>query len=406
MTVLQKLGFSIINQWTVLSESIITRCSEYRFIRTKPNQKVRIGLLRIMFYLYLLIAIIRFLFSGYCLVKSSYMIYFDYDVLIGITAKLNLYSRYTAFAAAPFPIFVWYFDYEVNIRKYNYVWRIVHDLIVNNGRNFFQLNPHFRPTINLSSPIDTLKQWKTILGWFYKPETNPVPLRFEIRQLRYYPNLIPTSRSRFIFRNYLMISFNSIFIIGTVIVLIAGSTYFIWSFVIPNVDGSLRKMLCGSIDVILICCCAFHTIRMILFLLHSLTIELLVYHFIINKLDLYLKKALKMTYKGRWTQKQLSRQLDFFRFEHANGVMNAINANRYIVSPLLLTGSLSNFTFNIYLISALYFLRMAIGEQLLCFAVIVLQILFSLSALLPLISLTACIHHSALLIQDAQYCIN
>ncbi|MDL4916168.1 MAG: hypothetical protein QRY16_21115, partial [Enterobacterales bacterium endosymbiont of Blomia tropicalis] len=312
----------------------------------------------------------------------------------------------TAFAAAPFPIFVWYFDYEVNIRKYNYVWRIVHDLIVNNGRNFFQLNPHFRPTINLSSPIDTLKQWKTILGWFYKPETNPVPLRFEIRQLRYYPNLIPTSRSRFIFRNYLMISFNSIFIIGTVIVLIAGSTYFIWSFVIPNVDGSLRKMLCGSIDVILICCCAFHTIRMILFLLHSLTIELLVYHFIINKLDLYLKKALKMTYKGRWTQKQLSRQLDFFRFEHANGVMNAINANRYIVSPLLLTGSLSNFTFNIYLISALYFLRMAIGEQLLCFAVIVLQILFSLSALLPLISLTACIHHSALLIQDAQYCIN
>ncbi|KAI2795409.1 hypothetical protein BLOT_016771 [Blomia tropicalis] len=213
MNVLKSFGFSILNQWTVLSESIITRCSEYRFIRTKPNQKVRIGLLRIMFYLYLLIAIIRFLFSGYCLVKSSYMIYFDYDVLIGITAKLNLYSGYTAFAVAPFQSL------------------IVHDLIVNNGRNFFQLNPHFRPTINLSCPIDTLKQWKTILGWFYKPETNPLPLRFEIRKLRYYPYLIPTSRSRFIFRNYLMISFNSIFIIGTVIVLLP---FYLFHMVIRN----------------------------------------------------------------------------------------------------------------------------------------------------------------------------
>ncbi|KAJ6221893.1 hypothetical protein RDWZM_000438, partial [Blomia tropicalis] len=110
-------------------ESIITRCSEYRFIRTKPIQKVRIGLLRIMFYLYLLIAIIRFLFSGYCLAKLIFMNYFDYDVLMGIGIKIKLYARDTAFAVAPFPIFVWYFDYEVNVRKYNYVWRIVHDLM-------------------------------------------------------------------------------------------------------------------------------------------------------------------------------------------------------------------------------------------------------------------------------------
>ncbi|KAI2795408.1 hypothetical protein BLOT_016770 [Blomia tropicalis] len=314
MNVLKTFGFSILNQWTLLSESIITRCSEYRFIRTKPIQKVRIGLLRIMFYLYLLIAIIRFLFSGYCLAKLIFMNYFDYDVLMGIGIKIKLYARDTAFAVAPFPIFVWYFDYEVNVRKYNYVWRIVHDLMVNNCRDFFQLNPHFRPTINLLCPINTLKKWKTILVMFNKPETNPVSLQFKNRKLKYYPSLIPNSRLRFIFRNYLMITFNSIFIVGT-------------------------------------------------------------------KLDYYLRRALKRTLMGRWTPKQLSQQLDSFC-------------------------SISNFTFNIYLISALYFLPMALGEQIICFALIILQILFTSVALFPVISLTDCIHHSALAFQDAQYCIN
>ena len=390
--------------WEHLADEIVTRCSDYRIIKQKSTEKIKIHPIRLLYYFYLIFASIRFLVSAFCLVNSDYIEYFEYDVLISIPYKMNLYSAHTAISLSPFTYFVWFYDYEVNVRRFNYIWKLCHDLMVKNGRNFYTLNPNFCPQFNWKMPIDYIRRLKTIYRLTYHSRTINFPIQFEMKRLKYFPYLTISIRLRLVLLNSVLILIMFLFMFGTVIVLITGSTYFIFILIIPKLDGSQRKLWTCFIDAQLVCCCAFQTIRMILFQLQALILVNRAHNYVSNNADCKIRNAVRLVRAGQCYLYKLSLILKHFYFINTDGLINAINGNQYILSPVVFAGFVSNFMLNIYLITAIYFFRMGIGELALCWSLIMVQVLFTIITLFSARSWSKSLYVSAHVLHPAQYC--
>ncbi|KAJ6222349.1 hypothetical protein RDWZM_000894 [Blomia tropicalis] len=120
---------------------------------------------------------------------------------------------------------------------------------------------------------------------------------------------------------------------------------------------------------------------------------------IAHKLNIFSVRA------GQCNPYKLSLILKRYRFLNTDGLINATNGNQYILSPLLFSDFVSNFMLNIYMVSAIYFFRMRIGELILCWSLVLVQILFSNIALFSANSFSNCLYILAHILQPAQYCL-
>lgn len=91
MNLFKKISFLFKTQWERLADDIVTRCSDDRIVKQKSNAKVKIHPLRLLYYFYSLLTSIRFMVSAYCLANTDYDSYFEYDILISIAHKLNIF---------------------------------------------------------------------------------------------------------------------------------------------------------------------------------------------------------------------------------------------------------------------------------------------------------------------------
>ncbi|KAI2797833.1 hypothetical protein BLOT_015253 [Blomia tropicalis] len=341
---------------------------------------------------------------AFVIYRSKYYEYFEYDVLISIARSLNYYSIFMAIGLSPFTYFVWYYDYEVNIRRFNYIWKACHDLMVKNGRNFYALNPNFRPRFNWKKPLNYIQQLKTIYHWNLHPKTINFSIQFDTKRLNYFPYITKSLRLRLVLLNSILVLISTIFMVGTVLVLIAGSIYFMFIFIPPNIGGSQRKLWTGFIDVQAICFCAYQTIRMILFQLQALILVNRTHVIVLHNIDKKIQNAVRLVRSGRFYLHRLSLNLKYFRFLNTDSLINAVNGNEHILSPVFFAGFISNFLLNICLVSTIYFFRMGIGELILCWFLMIVQILFTVITLFSARSWAKSLYISAHVLQSAQYC--
>lgn len=184
-------------------------------------------------------------------------------------------------------------------------------------------------------------------------------------------------------------------------VLLTGSYYYHFYFLLPNVTSTLKYFI-GLFDLLIICLVAFHIIKLVLFLLHIFIAVEYVYHYYLRDLEAMITGALVALRKGSISEYKFETILRFFLEEVGLGLRRATSANEYLVSPLLFYGSVSHFPLNLYLITSLYFITLSIGDRIMIYCILSLQTVFLLASVQPMVSLGNIISRPAKLLARVQ----
>lgn len=175
-------------------------------------------------------------------------------------------------------------------------------------------------------------------------------------------------------------------------VLLTGGYYYHTFFLLPNVTTRIRYLI-GLTDLVIICCTAFHIIKLVLFLLHIFILVEFVYHWHMRQLEVAVVGALAelRAAKGSKHRKSLefkfSGILFFYLEEIGQALQRIISANELLVSPLFFYGAVSHLSLNLYLITSLYFITLSTGDRVLIYCLLGLQTVFLLGAVQPMITL-------------------
>lgn len=198
-------------------------------------------------------------------------------------------------------------------------------------------------------------------------------------------------------------------------VLIIGGYYYHFYFLLPNVTTKVKYFI-GLFDLLIICIIAFHIIKLVLFLLHAFFVYKFAYHYYLQELETMLTKALAnfqaSAISSKYKLRQISKYcafaniLNFYMQEVSLAIRRAISANEYLVSPLFFYSAVSHFFLNLYLVTALYFLKLSIGDQIMIYCVLFCQVAFSLAILQPVVVLGNDLARPAFLLSRIQIHLN
>jgi len=180
-------------------QDTITRCSESIFIlapRPKKVFHIRRDAFRLLFYSTLSFYTLRCVIAT--LKETSYRRVFEaycrVDYVLPIMFDIGMMSKYIALVTILVPSFAIYIDYLVHFTRYNYVWHLCGDVMIENPRHFFVLNPYFRPEIQLKKPRQSIQSLFR-LGKLWNLPSN-CRMKFALLKLHYYPNVPENIRAR------------------------------------------------------------------------------------------------------------------------------------------------------------------------------------------------------------------
>lgn len=197
-------------------------------------------------------------------------------------------------------------------------------------------------------------------------------------------------------------------------VLLTGGYYYHTYFLLPYVKTTVKYFI-GLIDLLILCICAFHTIKLVIFFLHLFIVVKFVYHYYLLDLETMLTGALASfqvfaisKYKLVHLNKYCSfvTKLNFYIKEINIGICRMSFANKYLISPFVFYSAVSHFSLNLYLITSLYFIQMSIFNRIMINSIIILQILFTLAFLQPIVALSKDFARPALLLSRVQICLS
>ena len=118
-------------------------------------------------------------------------VYLRYDSTMAMAiTQFKVASTLACLCLIPLPIFAIYIDYMTYVKRYNYIWRPIYELIVLNPAHFFRLNPRIAPppfqrNVPLSSAISMLKHFQSL---YNTPKSLTRTIRFHKKRLRYFPS--------------------------------------------------------------------------------------------------------------------------------------------------------------------------------------------------------------------------
>ena len=222
--------------------------------------------------------------------------------------------------------------------------------------------------------------------WFWHEDNHSgrVTLRFARKQFFYNPQLSAKLRARTLL--FTMLS-QALIVIGTfnvAVMLTAGTTWCVVYQVVPRTPHK-GELLFAIIDFSMITINAFRVIQQLLFFDFILNLIALVYVFHYNGVIRRFAELLHVVQtrtpastieeEEKWENltEQLRRDtLDLYR-SYQRGALDGIFADRAIASGLTFWGSVSNFTYNIYVIAAINFMPMTKFELAGNLALIALQ---------------------------------
>jgi len=184
-----------------IAMDVATRCCTTIFPHNDPHmaQLIEQNVLQILlkksnislllYYLYLLYGVFRFLQLGYILQYDKMTQFLEWDTLIGLGAKTKLMNSTGSLCSSALPLFVLYFDYAIRFKHCNYVLRLPYETMIENPKQFLSLNSQFRPKISLllSNPISstkaTVKEILRVLSMFLDP---PKGNRLKIYEIKFH----------------------------------------------------------------------------------------------------------------------------------------------------------------------------------------------------------------------------
>lgn len=210
MNSIRKIALHIWSLSPRTSADICERCSEKIFETCQTQKRKHASIFRAFYYLYLIVAIFRFLFAGYVLLSGEYTELQCYDVLMSIGIKMRLINPIAALCAAPLPIFALSLDYFLTLKLYNYIFNVPYDVMVHNPSRFLALNPQYRPTFDVRHPIETVKSFWQTAHSIWEPQVDRV--KFSTDKLQYLPNISIKLRIRLVFGTWFAQLFNTIFL--------------------------------------------------------------------------------------------------------------------------------------------------------------------------------------------------
>jgi len=156
------------------------------------------------------------------------------------------------------------------------------------------------------------------------------------------------------------------------------------------------------IDVIIISYAIYNTIRILLFFVHALVLIGFVMRSYSRLLKAQANQLITAIRTGRSPPYRLVPLMQLFLREHTRSVVHAISANKYMISDISLVASISNFPYNIFLISGLSYMTNLPSETLIgVWAALLLQVFFLFTFDLTMFALTNAIHEWAPTLQHA-----
>ena len=396
-----------------LLAEIVSRSSGKKFtvpeVVAKPPLSTTI--LRSANYVYLALGIVRFLPAGIFMAPQFETLlhsYLKFDPLMYVGIKSGQMNQLTALCASPLTICVLYCDIVAHMKRFNYIWRVPHDLVVTNQLHFFALNPQYRFQLDLSHPIRTLRRNAKILYHFWYPDEwqHERPIRFEIEHMRYAPPLSRQTRVRALAITWFAQLFITILLFVTVLLLSFGAIFYNSYLIAPRVDNTWQHVV-AFIDVLIICVNAYRIISQVL--CFAFYINLVAFTLVSHYTEMFDRFETVMA--DYCTEKinvyRLFRETYVMYEQYQRGAMEAKFADKFISSDLVLYGGISHFTFNVYLIAAVYFVRnMSIVDYMVAYTMMVLQVVSTYAGIMPILYMTAVLHRPGKLLLKLMFHFN
>ena len=134
-------------------------------------------------------------------------VYLRYDSTMAMAiTQFKVASTLACLCLIPLPIFAIYIDYMTYVKRYNYIWRPIHELVVVNPARFFELNPTLAPpSIQENAPLrSVISMLRSLASLYHAPKSITRTVRFYRKQLLYFPaNLSAKIRLRALVINWL-----------------------------------------------------------------------------------------------------------------------------------------------------------------------------------------------------------
>lgn len=149
---------------------------------------------------------------------SLFESYTQVDQIVPYLVRIGMLNRFNGPCIALATILGIFMDHFMHFRRFNYVWRLPHEVMNVIPQDFVALNPGFKFEFDLRHPQTTLASLKKLFTLWSLPHSSSV--KFRTPKLRYYPNSPMELRTRAILVNWTL---NVLFIF---VWLLAG----IWSY--------------------------------------------------------------------------------------------------------------------------------------------------------------------------------
>lgn len=352
---------------------------------------------RLLFYLYICMTMFRLVVIWYALKHKAYG-YFDYDMVAGgtIAPSKTMGDPNLTLCSLLFDFFILFVDYTINGKPDDYVWYLVYDFMIENGRHFFALNQHIpKPKFTFLKLQKSLKEIEHSFACINKSNNN---LKFNCHQLPHYrPRIPPSIRAKaVIFANSLQCAIEQFLKIQTlqvILVIIRDSTsiykiykpnILVFLFLVADLSGVMFRFL--------------YVIHLVLFLLYS---KLIVAYVEVKHMQ-YLNGILQTLCKSNLSRECFWDKFQFFHREHVRIGHDIMESNRRIVSPLLCVAMFSNLFFNVYIMSILILVDYPFLQKLPDLMIALMQISAALITVQPLIRLSTMYHTSGVTLMKLQ----
>ena len=344
---------------TTLLQEIVDR---HRDGKLRP-----ISWIRILFYCYCVSIGIRILFASIYSnnpEKYEFIGNYQHDQYVNWinTMKNSNNSAMIGYSIIPLVSLAIYFDYLIYVRPNQYVWSLMHQLMVENSRDFFHLNSHLILDYQMNhSTTNAIKSIKSKLKMVYKI-WNTDNARFASKHLSHILNIDPQIRIRTILIMKLHERYEILFQLFTATSLIYLEMTFIVDYYY-NETFSLFHLVFIAIDQSITMYITWRTVILNLFALYYTIIGCYMYANHLNNINRQLRNTISQWKAGKLPQETLASRTIFFRREHTVMFCDAIITNKRVVAISMLVCTTVMFFSTICLFSMLIFYQLSYTTQ-------------------------------------------
>lgn len=371
----------------------------YDISKVSLKTKKYLVLCKIVIYTYLVISILRCNFIAFCLQKNfDLSAYFYFDPILEHAHKtLNFFDPNLFFT---FGLTIWYgifIDYAIYFNINEKLLVSFNEILVLNLEQFFALNPHLKINPNIISQLATIFKNNIIekrTDFYYNH------IKFKHNSLKSFSGVSRKIRVKIAL--WTLWTNVNVAMTLSVIALANGLLLSYYLFTFYHKLSALQSVI-ALLDITLNIYCSWNGNRMGMFGLNFVIVLFFVHHSHIRYLN---QRLQQLTQLENLNPSSLIFFLRTFYHDHLSILKSYIETNQQIVSPLLFVSILSQFGFNIWLITFVVKKSafLLLGEKIFFFCLLVVQTAMALMTCQTFVH-TEILHSSESLLFKAQFAL-